>query len=100
MSTNNPNPVYQFLYTLFPQVGNFLDNLFELISSILNLNFVIPDEIYQGLKWLCSCAGYIIPFSLYQPIIFLILSYYFILILAKCFKAISSLISSIIGRFI
>lgn len=89
-----------FFSSLLLGFGNFLDNIHEIISSILNLNFAIPDQVYQGLKWLCCCAGYIIPFSLYTPIIFLILSFNFLMILAKCVKAVNSIVTSFIGRFI
>lgn len=81
---------------------NIIDQQQSLFDAISNLDFSIPIEVFLAFDSLTNFVGYIMPLRLYLPIILLILSYWFILIVSNAFRMGLSFIgtvASFAGRF-
>lgn len=80
--------------------SNFFDssieNIQNLWSGILSLDFAIPEQIFLVLNILTHYVGYIMPLRLYTPIITLILGYWFLMILSYSIRFVFNLVKKLI----
>lgn len=82
---------------------NFNETQQNIFDAIVNLDFSIPTEIFLAFDSLTHFVGYFMPLRLYLPIITLILSYWFILIVSNALRMTLSFFGSIVsfaGKFI
>lgn len=69
----------------------------DIFNAIINLDFSIPTEIFLAFYSLTNFVGYFMPLRLYLPIITLILSYWFILIVSNAFRMGLNFISNVVS---